>query len=158
MKHRHQSNEQEKEKIEKKQVKEFLVNAGIQFASLEAKKEDPPDLIMLTPERKTIGIEHTRIFRPGEDQNVVWDEPSKRWSEAVRAEDLSTAIESKNRRLVELGWNEEYNEAWLVLIVEGEQWSAFSSYKPADYKVNKHWRFDRIFIYGMFAGDWETIK
>lgn len=158
MKHRHHSNEHEKEKIERKQVKEFLREAEIPFHSLESNKDDPPDLILVTTEQKRIGIEHTRIFRPDEDKNIAWDEPSKRWEQAISSEDVVPIIEAKNKRLLELKWNETYDETWLVLVVVGEQQEDFRSYKPSDFQLQTNWKFDKIFIYGMFAGNWETIK
>ena len=88
----------------------------------------------------------------------VWQRPGFVMSSAIPNEILTDKINNKNLRLISKSYHQQYNETWLVLIVEGTEWSEFATYKPIDFIIDEKWIFDRIYVCGLFNNELERLK
>lgn len=98
-----------------------------------------------------------RILRNHKYKQSIWQRPSAFWSGSLESSTLENAIDRKNDRLIKTNYNLKYDETWLLLIVEGKEWSEFSVYKPLNFIPNPKWAFDKIYISGAFGNEIESL-
>jgi hypothetical protein len=87
-----------------------------------------------------------------------WRLMNLNWSSELSLKQLNSKVNEKNQILIKRQYNLEYDETWLLMIAEGNQWSDFSRYRPKDSVVSSLWQFDRIFIFDMFEYKTERLK
>lgn len=114
--------------------------------------------IILNEEKVPPCIWEIEIYRHHKLVKSTWKKSFHLWSGELKPELLESQIEIKNNRLLETEYcPKRFDEAWLLLLVEGGEWSEFSSYKPTSFKPKKHWKFNRIYVFGLLENEIEEI-
>lgn len=99
-----------------------------------------------------------KISRHVKYTNSLWQRPGLVWSGAISNSDIIPRINNKNERLIKTQYYRNFDEVWLLLVVEGKEWSDFATLKPDSFVVSEEWRFDKIYICQMFGGEYERLK
>lgn len=99
-----------------------------------------------------------KISRHVKHNRNLWQRVSGFWSGEITNDLLSNAIDKKNSILLKTAYYKNFDETWLVLISEGKEWSEFATYKPQNFIIQNHWKFDKIFVCAMFGEEYEQIK
>ena len=76
----------------------------------------------------------------------LWRKTEMIWSGEAKPEEIIPPIDKKNNRMLELEYQKNYTQNWLVLVSEEKHWSAFATYKPRNFKPDPDWEFDRIYV------------
>ncbi len=71
----------------------------------------------------------------------------KLWlSGELKEHELFSPINTKNEKAILNGYAEEYDENWLLLVVESKPHSSFADYNQYKWKRKQEWVFDRIVV------------
>lgn len=103
-------------------------------------------------------INEIKIKRYKGNTKSLWQRKGIIWSGSMPLKTLVEKIESKNKRLIETGYFKNFDETWLLLVFEGREWSEFATYRPDNFNLNDEWKFDRIYVFGLFETEIERIK
>ena len=88
----------------------------------------------------------------------LWQRPGLFISGPITPDLIMRRIEIKNKILKSTNYGHSSDECWLLLVVEGKEWSEFSYYKPNSLVIPDAVIFDKIFIFGVFGNELETLK